>query len=138
MYLLDSNVLSALMMPVLPQALQDFKKVVAGERLVTASVCVGEILAGIAVLPSGRRRADLDRAARMLFARDLAGAILAYDESAAGIYADLVAQRRRLGHPGSPLDLMIAAIAAVHDATLVTRNVVDFEACQIAVINPFA
>ena len=32
---------------------------------------------------------------------------------------------------------MIAAIAASHDASVVTRNVGDFDDCGVAVINPW-
>ncbi|MBA3924515.1 MAG: plasmid stability protein stbB [Nostocaceae cyanobacterium] len=32
---------------------------------------------------------------------------------------------------------MIAAIAQVHNLTLVTRDIKDFEGCEIALLNPF-
>ena len=35
-------------------------------------------------------------------------------------------------------DMLIAAIAQVHQLTLVTRNTRDFEFCGIALLNPFA
>ena len=36
------------------------------------------------------------------------------------------------------LDLMIAAVARVHGASVVTRNVADFENCGVPIINPWA
>jgi predicted nucleic acid-binding protein len=47
----------------------------------------------------------------------------------------------KLTHPRSHTldgDAMIAATAAVHSMTVVTRNVRDFEALAARVINPFA
>jgi tRNA(fMet)-specific endonuclease VapC len=48
--------------------------------------------------------------------------ILPFDADAVRIFADLRKQRLRVG----TMDLKIAAIVLAHDATLLTRNVVDF------------
>lgn len=138
MFLLDSNVLSDLMLPRPPTALAAFKAQSGNARMVTTSICVAEILAGIGVLPSSRRRANLERAARFLFERIMAGGILPFDEAAAQHYADIFCRKRRLGRPAPVLDLMIAAVAAAHGATVVTRNVGNFEDCGVAVLNPWA
>ena len=49
--------------------------------------------------------------------------ILAFDREAADRFAALERQRIRIG----TMDLKIAAICLAHDATLLTRNLVDFE-----------
>ena len=49
--------------------------------------------------------------------------ILPFDEDAARQFVRLQQQRIRIG----TMDLKIAAICLAHDATLLTRNVVDFE-----------
>ncbi len=36
------------------------------------------------------------------------------------------------------IDALIAATARVHDMTVVTRNVKDFELARVQVLNPFA
>ena len=51
--------------------------------LFTASVCQAEILAGIAVMPHGRRRESLETAARAMFEDDFAGRVLPFDQEAA-------------------------------------------------------
>jgi predicted nucleic acid-binding protein len=38
----------------------------------------------------------------------------------------------------SALDVQIAAIRRQHDATLATRNVTDFEAIKLPVVNPWS
>jgi hypothetical protein len=40
-------------------------------------------------------------------------------------------------HPQRPLDKQIAAIALIHDLTVITRNVDDFRGTGVSVENPF-
>ncbi len=47
-------------------------------------------------------------------------------------------QLRAKGITRSPADMLIAATAQVHGFTLVTRNVRDFDGCQVDLLNPFA
>ena len=42
------------------------------------------------------------------------------------------------GQPRTQADMLIAATAAVHNLTIVTRNVRDFEGCGVEVLNPFS
>ena len=46
-------------------------------------------------------------------------------------------QMKAGGVTRSQADMLIAATADVHDLTLVTRNVSDFEGCHIRILNPF-
>jgi toxin FitB len=136
MFLLDTNVLSAMMRA---EPVPEVAAWVSGqpaERLFTACPCQAEILSGIAILPDGRRLA-LEGAARTMFRDDFAGRVLPFDMEAAVAYADIFAALRRAGRPVATIDLMIAAIARSRDAAVVTRNSADFEACGIAVVNPW-
>jgi predicted nucleic acid-binding protein len=40
-------------------------------------------------------------------------------------------------HPQHPIDKQIAAIALIHDLTVVTRNVGDFRGTGVEIVNPF-
>jgi len=60
-----------------------------------------------------------------------------FDEEAATAYAGIFAARRRTGRPAWTVDLMIAAIAYCRNASVVTRNAADFEACNVRVVNPW-
>jgi predicted nucleic acid-binding protein len=39
--------------------------------------------------------------------------------------------------PAAIVDLMIAAVAYCRNASVVTRNTADFEACGVAIVNPW-
>ncbi len=136
-FLLDTNILSAIMLPKPPEEVLELGRKFGNEHWVTAAVCQAEICAGIAVVPRGRRRERLERAAHELFEVAMAGKVLAFDHRAAPAYGEMIARRRRKGLSGANLDLMIAATAQVHGAAIVTRNVFDFEECGVEVVNPW-
>ncbi len=137
MLMLDTNMLSEMM------AARPTPKVASwilerpSEELFTAAVCQAEILSGIAILPNGRRRAELEQAAHAMFSDDFRGRVLGFDTEAAAAYAELFAARRKAGRPAGTIDLMLAAIAQVRGASIVTRNVADFEGVGLTIINPW-
>jgi predicted nucleic acid-binding protein len=137
MFILDTNVLSNAMAahPAPPVAAW-----IAGqppELLFTASICQAETLSGIAILPQGRRRANLETAANAMFRDDFAGRVLPFDGEAAIAYADVFSARRRAGRPATTADLMIAAIARTKGASVVTRDTRDFEDCGLTLVDPW-
>jgi predicted nucleic acid-binding protein len=137
MFVLDTNILSAMMSaePAPPVAAW-----ISGHPtriLYTAAVCQAEILSGLAVMPEGRRRRDLEAAALAMFTEDFEGRVLPFDSEAAVAYADMFAGRRRAGRPTTTLDLMIAAVARTNRASVVTRNVADFDGCGVVAVNPW-
>ena len=137
MLLLDTNILSAMMRFVAEQEVADWIVGQATDELFTATVCQAEILSGIAVLPHGRRRAELEAATGAMFAEDFQGRVLPFDMQAAAAYADMFAARRKAGRPTGTMDLMLAAIARVRGASIVTRNVADFEGLGLTIVNPW-
>ena len=73
-----------------------------------------------------------------MFIEDFEERVLPFDAGVAQDYADMYAARRRTGRPAATLDVMIAAVARAHGASVVTRNVADFENCGVQIINPWA
>ena len=137
MFLLDTNVLSAMMSA---EPLPEVAAWVSGQPpglLFTAAICQAEILSRLAILTEGRRRIDLEAAARAMFLEDFEGHVLPFDMAAAFAYADIFAARRRAARPAAAVDLMIAAVARSNGARVVTRNVADFDHCGVAVVNPW-
>ena len=119
-YCFDTDVVSAMLKAQPPLSLvRRVAGVPPGEQC-TTSITVGELLYGAA-------RLDRDRLVqRVRTIIDYAQIVLPFDQAAAEIYgplrACLEAEGRRLAEP----DLRIAAIALLHDLTLVTGNVRHF------------
>jgi predicted nucleic acid-binding protein len=137
MIVLDTNVLSELMRPV-PEA--DVERWLADQPAASvfiSAVTEAELRYGIALLPNGRRRSTLTAVLQDMLAEDFSGRILPFDSPAAVAFAEIAADRRRVGTPISQADAQIAAIARSRGAALATRNVTDFEGCGIEVINPW-
>ena len=63
--------------------------------------------------------------------------VLNCDRAAALKFGEVAAAREGLGRPMESMDAMIAAICIVHGARLATRNVRDFVAIELNIINPF-
>jgi predicted nucleic acid-binding protein len=137
MLVLDTNMLSAMMSVEPIRKVADWILDQPSEELFTAAVCQAEILSGISILPNGRRRAALQQAAQAMFADDFHGRVLPFDTEAAAAYAEVFANRRKAGRPAGTVDLMLAAIARVRGASVVTRNVADFEGVGLTIINPW-
>src|SRR3984893_13875585 len=100
MFVLDTNILSAMMAPNPAPEVAAFVSRQPAELLFTVSICQAEVLSGIAIMPEGRRRLDLEAAARAMFLEDFEGRVLPFDMEAAIAYADIFAGgpagRRRL------------------------------------------
>jgi len=131
---LDTNVVSELLRPESARAVVAWLAAQDGANIRFTTVGEAELRQGIAILPKGRRQAALERALEAIFERDFRDRILAFDRLAARAYAAIAADRRTAGRPISQFDCQIAAIAR---AAVATRNVRDFEACGIAVIDPW-
>ena len=138
MIILDTNVLSELMKPAPASVVVDWVASQPAANLYTTSITQAEILHGLMLLPRGRRRSALEAAARAVFAEDFGGRILGFGTDAAAPYAQIASERRRAGCPISHFDAQIAAIARFAGASVATRNVDDFEACGITLLNPWA
>lgn len=136
MFILDTNILSALMLRQRVPAVAAWMEGQDEGSLFTTSISQAEIFSGLAIMAEGRRRRDLETTARAMF-DEFEGRVLPFDTEAAAAYADLFALRRAAGRPATTLDLMIASIARSHGATVATRDGGGFEGCGVALVNPF-
>ena len=137
MTILDTNVISELMRPDPDPTVLTWSFGLHKDEMFTTAVSEGEVRYGVARLPAGARRTELQHAADRIFRGLLRDRILSFDSDAAQRFAGIMAERRRAGHATAVPDVQIAAIAATHDATLATRNTRDFQDCGIRVINPW-
>ncbi|MDZ7753680.1 MAG: type II toxin-antitoxin system VapC family toxin [Gammaproteobacteria bacterium] len=138
MILLDTNVVSEVMKTRPAEAVVKWFNGQHSEKLYVSSITIGEISYGLRILPDGKRRSGLRERFERFVALAFDQRVLAYDESAARIYGDLMGDRKELGLPMSVPDGQIAAIARLNHLAVATRNVADFENCGIDVVNPFA
>lgn len=137
MTILDTNVLSELMLPAPSPRVAAWVARQPEAELFTTSITEAEIYYGIELLAKGKRQEALLAAADTMFTSVLMGRVLGFESEAARLFAKIVVQRRSLGHPINHPDAQIAAIARTRSAVLATRNVQDFRDCGITVINPW-
>jgi hypothetical protein len=135
-YLLDTNIISNVIRPAPSPALVAWLGERADEELFIASLTLAELRRGILQKSPGRRRDELERwfagadGPPSLFR----GRILSFDDRAAIVWAELMADGRARGRPRSALDMIVAAVALANGCTPVTDNERDFEGLEI--INP--
>jgi predicted nucleic acid-binding protein len=128
-YLLDTNAVSELM-----RATPRIEDWMAGldpnDRVVTCAIVRGEMLFGIARLPRGRRREELEEAGRRFLNAVPCESVR---ERAGDLYAAVKLVRQQRGLPLDENDLWVAATAG---ATLVSRDQ-DFRGIDgLAVVAP--
>ncbi|HJU16724.1 MAG TPA: type II toxin-antitoxin system VapC family toxin [Stellaceae bacterium] len=137
MIILDTNVISEVMRsspnPVVLGWLRD--RVFA--ELATTTITIAEIRYGLARLPFGRRRRDLEMRLDNFMARGFSGRLFDFDAAAADAYGDIVVARERIGRRLEGFDGLIAAIAKSRGLAVATRDTGDFENCGVPVISPW-
>lgn len=137
MFVLDTNVISEMTRPEPDGGVLRWLKETPRAALFLPSVVVAELLAGVELLPAGRRRDGLSGFVSGFISGTPQENLLAFGIREAAFYATIVARRRRRGKDIAPLDAQIASIAAASGMPIVTRNVRDFEDCGIDVVNPW-
>jgi hypothetical protein len=134
---LDTNVVSELMQPAPTLAVLDWVDSREPSELVITAITAAELRASVALLPVGRRRNEIGRRMESLVTRTFAGSVLSFDVDATPHYADVVATRQHTGKPIAAMDAEIAAICRQYAATLATRNISDFAATGVELVNPW-
>ena len=137
MIVLDTNVVSELMRPVPDFRALQWVDAQPTDTLWLCSVVTAELLYGVARLPDGRRKQQLAQALHTIIHEDFDLRVLPFDLEASLVYADIVARQESKGQPVSMADAQIAATCLLHNATLATRNVRDFEHLTVALVNPW-
>ncbi len=107
------------------------------DLLFLSAVTVGELRKGIALMPAGKRRLDVESWFEGDLLMRFSKRILPVTGTIANRWGILTAGRQVAGIPLSVPDGLIAATALKHDLTLVTRNVRDFVQLGVTVFNPW-
>ncbi len=106
------------------------------EDLFISVLSVGEITKGISLLEDGPRKRELAEWLHSL-ERDHADRILPLDLDTAHTWGELAAAAQRAGKALPSVDGLIAATAHRHGLHVMTRNVNDFSATGVLLLNPW-
>ena len=136
-YLIDTNVISELVLAKPDAAVLDWFANAPDEALFLSVLTLGEIRKGVGKLTSPEDTACRERL-RLWLEHDLrdwfGSRILPIGPDVADHWGRLLAQA---GLPVPAIDSLLAATALHHDLRLVTRNARDFDYAGLEVINPW-
>ena len=135
--ILDTNVVSALMVDEPEPAIAAWLDQQSPESVWTTTVTIFELRVGIEWLPASRKRRKLEDEFARVVHEDLQGRVLSFDIDAAHRAVGLSARPRRRGAPVEIRDTMIAGIAISRKAQLATRNIRHFGDLDVPVIDPW-
>lgn len=136
-YLLDTNVISELVARQPDQKVLSWIDSLDPHTVYLSVITIGEIQKGIAKLQDASRQVELAAWLNDQLLVRFAGQILVIDVGVMLTWGSLMAQLEHVGRPLPAIDSLIAAIARYHRCTLVTRNVKDFAATSIDLLNPW-
>jgi predicted nucleic acid-binding protein len=135
--ILDTNVVSEFMTSPPASSVLNWLNAQETSSLFLTTITIAEIGFGLRTMPNGKRRDMLTERFEQFVTTAFEQRILPFDEDVARVYGDVLAHRREIGRPISSLDGQVAAIARSRGFSVATRNIRDFEECQVDLINPF-
>jgi toxin FitB len=136
-WLLDTNIVSEWIKPKQDRRVADFLSGELKTAIYMSQMTIVELKRGIHGLPDSALKSRLAGWLETTLIPDFATRILAVDEAvldAALILVDVVKKKQR---QIAVADALIAATAAAHNLTIVTRNVKDFKLLDVPLFNPF-
>tara|TARA_R110002020_G_scaffold114717_7_gene263904 strand:+ start:2068 stop:2490 length:423 start_codon:yes stop_codon:yes gene_type:complete len=135
--ILDTNVISEAISVRPDRSVMQWFATLDPKALCIPSVVKAELLAGVALLPAGRRKEVLGSMIGEFLEPHEPERVLPFESADAPHFAQIVAARRSTGRRVMELDAQIAAIALRRGLPIATRNIRDFEGCGVTLINPW-
>jgi len=136
-YLLDTNVVSEWAKPQPHEGVVEWLLDADEDRLFLSVLSIAEIRRGVELLPESSRRERLFEWLLSDLSLRFEGRILTVSPDVAHQWGISMAMAQKSGVALSPMDGFFAATALVHDLTLVTRNLQDFQRVGITLLNPW-
>lgn len=137
MILLDTNVVSEPLRHAPDEHVIKWIDAQPLETLYLSVITVAELRARVALLPTGRRRANLHENIERQVLPVFAGRVLPFDMACTNAYASLLEKARAIGQVVETADACIAAIAITNGFAVATRDTRPFLAAGVTVINPW-
>jgi len=136
-WLLDTNVISELRKAKPDAGVTTFIEAQPGDLVYVSEITFGEIRYGIEQIEEPSRRADiqfwLDHTIRPLFT----GRVTPVTEDVIVRWKMMVVDGQKRGHTFGQPDLFIAAIAALEDLVVASRDITQFVAAGVPVFDPW-
>ncbi len=107
------------------------------ETLYLSAITVAELRAGVALLPTGKRRTALHESLEKSVLPMFVGRVPPFDLACTNAYAELLAKVRKAGSGIETADAYIAAVAIANGFSVATRDASPFQAAGLTVINPW-
>lgn len=137
MILLDTNVVSEPLRHVPETRVIRWIDAQPLETLCLSAMTVAELRAGVALLPTGKRRAALHESLEKRVLPMFVGRVLPFDLACTNAYAELLATVPKSGNGIETADACIAVVAIANGLIVATRNAGPFRAAGVTVINPW-
>jgi len=136
-YLLDTCVISEFVKPRPERKLIEWLNGVDGDQVFISAATIGEIQYGISNLPASNRRTELEVWLNADLTGRFAGRMLSLDMDTFIVWGQMAARQKQQGEPMGVMNSLIAATARQYKMVLVTRNVSDFKATGLSLLNPW-
>jgi predicted nucleic acid-binding protein len=137
-FLLDTNVVSEWTKPRPDGGVVAWLAETDEDRVFISVVTLAELRYGVERMPAGARRNRLDTWVKEQLPARFEERVLPIDSETADAWGRVMARGKTAGRPVGTMDAFIAATAERYRLTLVTRNVADFDALGVGLINPWS
>ena len=138
MILLDTNVISEPLRPSPEARVSRWIDSQSLETMYLSTMTVAELRAGVALMPTGKRRTTLHEQLEKRVLPLFAGRVLPFDISCTIAYAKVIERVRKTGSGIETADACIAAVALANGFAVATRDAAPFQAAGLDVINPWS
>ena len=135
--LLDTCVISELVAKRPNPGVVEFVDALDADNVYLSVLTIGEITKGIEKLPNSPRKTDLRGWLKDDLLVRFYDNIIPLDTDILVSWGEMTARLELQGKPMPAIDSLIAATALVGKMALVTRNVGDFAAAEIEIVNPW-
>jgi toxin FitB len=138
-FLLDTNVLSEFSRSASPPhpSVKRWMESARPDDLFTSVLTFGEIRKGIDLLPSGRKRSELEKWLAAELPAWFGNRLLPVTRAISNRWGMLAALSQQRGRPLGNIDGLLAATAFEHGLTVVTRNTSHFEKLGVQLLDPW-